>query len=205
MSETISACENVCRDFHWLAPLIEVLGNFGSFLVGLGVLFAYQQVNAWRNQLRDQKQIEAAEQILAEVLVADEAFSFVEAAFVKIPFDKSAVRERLSSSEGNLNSLLRAKVRTRVVLNDNEAVKLINELLQIKQRMWERAYPESVPPLRRLFHSTIFDDPRLMNNALFSSYFGEHPPYAAQRRRVLDELTDRLGKVIRMERDWTSK
>ncbi|MCB1399867.1 MAG: hypothetical protein KDJ82_08215 [Rhodobacteraceae bacterium] len=56
MSATISACENVCRDFSWIGPILSALGELGSFLVGISAVFAAYGAFNWWQQRRSEAQ-----------------------------------------------------------------------------------------------------------------------------------------------------
>ncbi|MBD3805168.1 MAG: hypothetical protein IE919_18285 [Thioclava sp.] len=45
--ETITACENVCRDFSWFPPVIGVAANLATIAA---VLLAFQQWFSWKSQ-----------------------------------------------------------------------------------------------------------------------------------------------------------
>ncbi|WP_374292874.1 hypothetical protein [Paenirhodobacter enshiensis] len=65
MSETITACENVCRDFSWVAPLLSMLADLGTFLAGVAACIALFWFNKWRLQQLILKQSDRAERLLS--------------------------------------------------------------------------------------------------------------------------------------------
>ncbi|MEZ5716740.1 MAG: hypothetical protein R3D85_17300 [Paracoccaceae bacterium] len=198
VAPTITACENVCQDFRWFPQLMDVLADVGTLLVGIGVIFAYQQVNAWKKQLKHQKRVETAELVLADVLTADEALSYIEGTLALRKKDNELLRERLAQRDTDLNKLQHAKVRAQALLGDDDVSKSIDVLLQVRQRLWEKAHPELLPLDKRISAKLSYEIPTF-DFRIFAALPPTETPYAKQRSEAVQKIAERLGAIIQMK------
>lgn len=143
-AEVMTACENICRDFAtWLPKVTSVLGDFGTFLVGIGVLAAFQQLSVWRSQAKALSRAEVAKNCLVAVYEVDDALRQIRNPFDSIPKEQATEKgityrrrhERLVQNNEAFQSLRKAQIDHDIVLGVPEVSKAIDKLFQIRSQV----------------------------------------------------------------------
>ena len=141
MSEVISACDNICRDFSsWFPATISVLGDLGTFLVGIGAIAAFLQLSVWRSQTKAVARSEVAKNCLVAVYEADEALRIIRNPFDSIPADQAAEKgisyqrryKRLVSRSEVFTKLRKAQIDQDIVLGDDDVSQAIGQLFKLR-------------------------------------------------------------------------
>jgi len=142
--EVMTACENVCRDFvTWLPKVTTILGDLGTFLVGVGVLAAFQQLSVWRSQAKALSRAEVAKSCLVAVYEVDDALRQVRNPFDSIPKEQASEKgityrrrhERLVQYNEAFQGLRKAQIDHDIVLGVAEVSKAIDKLFQIRSQV----------------------------------------------------------------------
>lgn len=141
MTETITACEDICRDFAWVAPLASILANFGTFIVGLGIIAAFLQLTAWRREAVSRHKAEAAKNCLVAVYNADDTLRHIRNPFDRIPVEEVSDRSahyrrrynRIVERNDVFTELRKAQIDTEVVIGNDSVSEALRRLFRIRQ------------------------------------------------------------------------
>ncbi len=137
MSETISACQNICQDFAWVAPTTEWLRNVA---ICIGVVVGWYQLSSWRREKISLRRSEIAEELIALAFNAEDAFRNMRSRLSSIPKDKLEDKlypyeeryKRVFTSNELFKNLRDAQIRVRAVIGDSEVDEAANELFKAR-------------------------------------------------------------------------
>jgi len=138
--EVMTACENVCRDFGWLPGVASILGDLGTFLVGVGVLAAFRQLSVWRSQAKALARAESAKQCLIAASEVDDALRFIRNPFDSIPKEQAQEpgitykrrNKRVIDSADAFEQLRKAQIDHDIVLGLPAVTEAIDVLFRIR-------------------------------------------------------------------------
>lgn len=141
--EVITACDNLCRDWNWLAPTASVLADIGTFLVGIGVVAAFRQVNLWRVEAKSRSKAETAQMVLVAVANVDDALKQIRSPFDRIPIDELGVGaklyerryQRIVDKSDVFNCLRDAQIHQDALIGKEVVSKSIDELFDVRRKV----------------------------------------------------------------------
>ncbi|NIZ60968.1 hypothetical protein DL239_08270 [Sedimentitalea sp. CY04] len=141
--EVMTVCENVCRDFGWVGPVASVLGDLGTFVIGISVIAAFRQLSLWRTEARELRRSTVAEELVALAHNADDALRDIRNPMDSIPKDKIGDRiypyqrryERIAKYNELFKDLRNAQIRVRAVIGNENVDQAVEELFKVRNRV----------------------------------------------------------------------
>ena len=139
--EVISACQNVCRDFYWVGPLTEWLGNLG---IPVGVGIAWYQLNLWRREHLAKRNAETSLQLLSKAVSIKRAISATRSAIEQIPTEakdrSDALVEvkwkRLASYNDDFDELRELQVLHEALVGTDAVRNAVDTLFDVRQELF---------------------------------------------------------------------
>jgi hypothetical protein len=139
--ETITACENVCRDFTWVGPVTEWLRNLAIIL---GVFVGWRQLEAWRSEARSRRGAEIAEKVISLVYEISDAIRGVRSPMENVPVDSENRRDfiieqkstRLNETKDDFDELRRMQVLSKAILDISDVDDGIATIFEIRQELF---------------------------------------------------------------------
>ena len=203
MIETITACENICRDFSWVGPFTEWLRNLA---IVVGVWVAYYQLNAWRREHLSKRVAETAELLLSKAMNVKLAISSVRAAMENIPNDvensEQAVidikRQRLQSYKDDFDRLRELQVLHQALVGTVEVKNAIDELFDVRQELYA-----ALATLSGWKLGLVPNDEHLkLREKLMRDIYpmGKYDELGPRVKKAVETLEEHLLPEIRMER-----
>ena len=140
--ETITACENICRDFVWVGPFFEWLRNFA---IVFGVGLAWWQLGSWKRE-----RIAAKRADLGEELIAASSEIALHKSALRSPmgygppdgevddgtFDYVRRLKELGNLDDDFSHLRKLKVRQRAFLSSTELDEAIEQFFEARSKIY---------------------------------------------------------------------
>ena len=149
MSESITVCENLARDFSWLPDFLKwfssLIAGFGPVLALWGAIYLYyKKQEAERDAVRRNRNALVAEETLMAIHDFDSALRLVRHPPVDLPpvgADRRShewvVRlERMQGRKADFDKLRQMEVRAKAFLGNSNVDSAIAELFSIWTKLW---------------------------------------------------------------------
>ncbi|WP_439521260.1 hypothetical protein [Marivita sp.] len=192
MNDTISACENVCRDFSWLVPFLSV---FEKLAIICGFLAAIYQLNAWRREKTAIRKSEIAEETLVCIfrLERSVALALSEARQFKKNNDgsmKVEIEALIGSCAKDFDFLDLCRARCSAIMRDTRVDDALTKLSKFRATIFKDEGLSEFVAERR------FNPPRRLpksSTAMQSALFLGSSPYQGMVDQLSRQLSGMLG------------
>ena len=199
--ETITACENICRDFSWLRFLQDWSPVFANAAVIFGVFVAYNQLTVWRSEHIAKRKAEVAQEVLAATYDVIRSLQSIRAL---LPVESRSVGDRsdaiwnekwrrIKVHKEEFDRLLNAQVSLDALIGNSKASKAIKVLLDAPLKIGNA--------LNILGPEMNGDEYPVEYDMVWAAGAGD--TLSGEISDALETVKNELFPVIRMEKDKT--
>ena len=202
--EVITACENVCRDFYWVRPALEILANLA---IVSGVVIALIQLKSWRLERRQIRMAEVAEDLLANIYEVQDAFRFIRGSHFQLPPDEAkdkdatiqAVHRRIQQVSEQFTALHRSSLRAFAVFGRESLEGPIQVFFDCRSRI-QNALEEQFDHLEDSDFSPETRKRKVELRRVIFGRYDENDAIAKALDEAKHELEALLLPVVRLEK-----
>ncbi len=194
--ETITACENICRDFSWLGFFNNWSHAFADIAVVIGVIVAVYQLRQWRVEHIAKRRAEVAQEALVAAYNAIRALQSIraqpqeQARNAEIWEEK---RRRIVHHNEEFNRLQYVQVLLDALIGNSKASEAISVILGARQKI-DYALSIMGPEMKRAEHLAEY-------NMVWAAGSGD--TLSGEISGAFETVKNELFPVIRMEKDKT--